>query len=182
LSNTVKVVQESGLIQVSKDQRNIVVELTDLVRIEKMRGDISTLDVYTAPTYMRDFTTACDILGRMIAEAQKALDSATMDAKHEEAKAKLDRATEYFQANGTLDKMKDSNALRDTYVQLDPIYRAAKERESSLKALVSYLENKLSCYKMDHYTVKAMYDKFTSSPEESVGMKSGGKMGISNDK
>ena len=182
MSNPVKVVQESGLIQVSKDQCTILVELTDLVRIEKLREDISSLDVYTAPIYMRDFTTACDILGRMIAEAQRALDTAVLDAKHEEAKAKLDRAGEYFKENGTLDKMKDSNALRETYVQLDPIYREAKEKESSLKALVSYLENKLSCYKMDHYTVKAMYDKFTSSPDESVGMKSGGKMGVSNDK
>ena len=176
MSDIAKVVQESGLVKTTKDQRGLVLDLSSLVKIEKLRADIPTVDVYSAPAYMRDFTTACDILGRMICEAQRELDRATLNAKHEEAMAKLDRAIPYLKEKGVLDSMKDSNSLRETYVQLDPLYREAKEKEAALKALVSYLENKLSCYKMDHYTVKMTYDKFT--PSNPVGMASGGKVGV----
>jgi len=175
MGDIAKLVQESGLVKITKDQRGLLLDITSLVSIEKLRNDIPNVDVYSAPAYMRDFTTACDILGRMIFEAQRELDMAVLNSKHEEAMAKLDRAPAYLKEKGILDTMKDSNSLRETYVQLDEGYRAAKEMESKLRAFVSYLENKLSCYKQDHYTVKATFDKFASS--NPVGMKSGGKLG-----
>ena len=175
MSEIAKVVQESGLVKITKDQRGLVLDLSSLVNIEKLRADIPTVDVFSAPAYMRDFTTACDILGRMICEAQRELDRAALNAKHEEAMAKLDRALPYLKEKGVLETMKDSNSLRETYVYLDEAYLEAKEKEASLKALVSYLENKMSCFARDHYTVKMIYDKF--QPSSPVGMKSGGNIG-----
>lgn len=146
------------------------VDLTKIKEIEKLRGDITTVDVYSAPLLMREFTTACDILARAAHDVKNAITAANKVMVQEESKALLERAPLYF-AGRDMGNVKDSMSLREKYIGLDQLYLAAVERRDALKALLKYIEDKMEFYKMDHYNVKATYDKLQFPRGGSPGMK-----------
>lgn len=154
-----------------------LVDLTELARIEALRKDITSVDLYSAPMFMRDFTTACMAISRAIQNVKNALSLAERDAAYEESKALLERAPLYFAERKAEGGMKDSMAQRQAYVAMDQQYREAVGRKDQLKALLRYLEDKMELYKMDHYTVKMIYSKMESPHGGDSGMKSGGKTG-----
>lgn len=146
-------------------------ELEKLQKYEILKKDLVSIDVYSGPTYMRDFTLAYQLVSRIVASLKKLLGDAADEVAHQEAIAKLERAPRYFEEKGILSKkgkggLKDSAALRDMYVQIDKDYREAKRKKNILDALSSYYTNLLNSYRMSHDDAKKVWDKFSNAPNE----------------
>lgn len=156
-------------------------DLTKVKEYEALQKDLVSLDINSGPMYMRDFNIAYELVSKLVSEVEKAYENAVMQRKHEEAKAKIERAPKYFEENKTLTpSLKDSMSLREAYVALDPEYLAAKERENSLHALLTYLQNKLEFFRSSHDDARKIYDKMASGPFGRGGYDappSGGKIG-----
>ncbi len=160
---------------------SIKVDFSSLQDSEALKADLVSIDLVSGPMYMQTFLEAFEKVARIGIEAHRLLDGAKNEVNHQEALAKLERAPLYFEVNGTCKGgVKDSGALRETYLSLDGQYLAAKERVDMLTALVKFLDNKLDAYKMAHDDSKKIYDKLSEGPFAKTGyegMSSGGKLG-----
>ena len=158
---------------------DIQVDLTKVLKYDAQLLDLTSVDVVSGPMFMRDFNIAYDKMAQIVSNITKMYEDAVENRKHEESKAILERAPEYFAKNDTMNgKLGDSAALRKTYVHLDEKYMKAKERENALKALLLYLDKKLDSFKMAHDDAKKIFDKFSSGPSGQTGYdgpKSGGR-------
>ena len=169
----------TALVRIMKDA-GMVIDYTRIVEYEGKRRDIPTLDIISAPMYLRDFNVACDHVASLVAKIEVALSAAKSNMESEEAKAKLERAPKYFEENKTLGALKDSSALRDTYLALDEAYSRSRQQYEALKALHKFVENKLEAFKRDYYSVKSIYAAWIGTPGSKTGyegMTSGGKIG-----
>lgn len=173
------------LVQLIKEI-GIVIDYTRIAKYEVQRRDLVCIDLTSAPMYLRDFNDACDHISNLMAKLKLALSAAADEMGAEESKAKLERAPEYFEKNDTLGgAIKDSSALRDTYVRMDPIFRRAKQKVEALTALYKFLGDKYSAFERDYYSAKKIYENIGGSPGSKNGyngLTSGGKIGdASND-
>lgn len=172
------------LVRVIRDI-GIVIEYSKIRDYESKRKEIVTLDIISAPMYMRDFNSACDHVAGIIAKIELALSAAKVEMKAEEAKAKLERAPQYLKDHGLLESMKDSDSLRKTYLNLDEQYKQAVQKHDALEALHKYMVNKLDAFTRDYYSVKSIFTSLNGSPGSKTGyggLTSGGKIGdTSND-
>ena len=157
------------------------VDLASLQIYDARKMDIQSIDLVNGPLYMRDFLAAFEAAAKMAIRARKKYEDAKTEAKHQEAKAKLERFTAYYEANkATLGALKDSSSLRDAYVDLDQDYMDAKERVNALQALTAYLDNKTESYRMAHDDAKKIYGQLQSGPfarSGYTGLSSGGHLG-----
>jgi len=148
-----------------------------LLKYEVQKKDLVAVDVNSGPMYMRDFNKAFDILSILIAKTDEEYEGAVAERKNEEAKAVLERATEYFEQNDILHNgIKDSVSLRETYMKRDPKYLEARDKENFLKAFLKYLQNMQDSFKMAHDDAKKIYDKVANNSGGTyTGIPSGGK-------
>ena len=170
------------LVQLIKEI-GIVVDYSQIAKYEQQRKDLVNLDLTSAPMYLRDFTDACYHVSNVLAKLRLALSAANYEMDAQESKAKLERAPVYFEENDTLGgAIKDSSALRDTYVRMDALFRRAKQRVEALTALYKFLNDKYSSFEKDYYSAKKIYDNLGGGPGAKTGyhgMSSGGKIGDS---
>jgi len=126
------------------------IDVTKLVEYTKKINDIGSLNKMLAPDYMRDFINAIDSTNIMLSNAIKCdLDAeSTLDTA--EAIAFLDNAGDYLKERG----IKDSAEARKKYIDVDPDVIKAKNIKAKTTALVAFLKNKLSTFRMAHDDVK----------------------------
>lgn len=155
---------------VQKVLAEINLDVSELVKYDKMKRDLAHIDIITGAALMRDFLNAYEIAADLAIKAKYMLEGAVENMKHEEAKAVLERAPKYFEENETLSKsIKDSKSLRETYLQLDEQYRNSKEKVAALKALVRLLDNKVDSYRMAHDDAKKIYSQLAGGPFGKTG-------------
>jgi len=168
------------LVQLIKEI-GIVIDYTEISKYEAQRKDITTLDIFSAPIYLRDFNEACDHVSNLLAKLELALSESIIEMDSQEAKAKMERAPIYFKENDILGGgIKDSATLRETYLKLDPFYKVARQKVNALKALYKFLEKKMKAFERDYYSVKQIHDKMSDAPSSHTGyhgMSSGGRLG-----
>ena len=154
----------------TKDEEQILSEMAALMKYDEQKKELTHIDVMSGPMYMRDFNFAYERTARLIAHVQVMYEKAELDSNHEEAKALLERAPKYFEEHNILSKnLKDSAALRQTYLALDQAYIDAKERVGALKALLAWLRNMLESFKMAHDDSKKIYTQFVDGPSGKTG-------------
>lgn len=154
------------------------IEATPLAKFDAWKEEMESIDLTSGPQIMRKLLQAYEWTTKAAITVHKRLGDAIEDMKHEEAKAKLERFSDYYEANKTkLGALKDSAALRDTYLALDEEYRKSVARVNMLKALSKFMDNKADSYRMAHDDAKKIYDKVlgqTRSGNGSYGAPNGG--------
>ena len=143
----------------------IQTELERLKQYDLLKLDLLRIDIASGPFYMREFNSAYMLASAMVSSLREKHGQAKLDMQHEEAKAKLERAPKYFEENKTLSaSLKDSGALRDTYVNLDEDYLLAAERVNVLEAMLAYFTKLAESYKMAHDDAKKIYAGIIDAP------------------
>ena len=159
----------------------IETDIGALQRYEDMKADIVTVSVISGPLLMKDFIDAFTMATKIAAKVRGWLENAETQMKHEEAKAVLERAPGYFAKNKeNFEKLRDSKSLRDSYLYLDEIYLAARQRVAALRAMVRILDNKADSFRMAHDDAKKVYATLAEGPGVNQGyrgMASGGNIG-----
>jgi hypothetical protein len=140
-------------------------ELLVVLHYAALKEKLPDIGILNGPDYIRDFSVAYERTNDLLAKIEGAYEAALLDADHEEAKAIFERAPAYFAENNVcVSNVKDSAALRKSYLALDELYIAAKEKVAALKALKKWLENTLESFKMAHDDAKKIYDKCAGGP------------------
>jgi hypothetical protein len=140
-------------------------ELERLKQYDLLKTDLLRIDNLSGPFYMREFNSAFMLASAMVSSLKEKCSQAKLEMDHQEAKAKLERAPKYFEENKTLNSsLKDSGALRDTYVKLDEVYLLAAERYNVLEAVLAYFTKLQESYKMAHDDAKKIYAGIIDSP------------------
>jgi hypothetical protein len=150
------------------------VDLTPLRQFETWKEDLTSIDLASGALYMRRFIRAYEWCTKLAIDLHKRLEDAIVESEHQEAKAKLERAPAYFEANkDKLGGMKDSSTLRETYLAMDDEYRKSREKVNALRALAKFLDVKAESFRMAHDDAKKIYDKLLGNDP---GMR--GRMGM----
>ena len=131
-----------------------------IAKFDSWKSELEGLDLTSGPLLMRKFLQAFEWTTKAAIAVHKRLDDAIENKNHEEAKAKLERFSDYYTANkAKLGALKDSSSLRESYLSLDEPYRKACAKVNMLRALAKFLDNKAESYRMAHDDSKKIYDK-----------------------
>ena len=135
-----------------------LVDITPLREFEVWKEQLTSVDLTSGALYMRRFIRAYDWCMKVSIDLHRHLERANDEAKHEEAKAKLERFPAYFKANKEqFGSLKDSAAIRDVYLELDESYRLAREKSNAIRAMVRLMDSKADSFRMAHDDAKKIY-------------------------
>lgn len=158
-----------------------LVDVTPLREFEGWKEQLTSVDLTTGALYMRRFIRAYDWCMKISVDLHRHLERASDAAKHEEAKAKLERFPAYYKANKEqFGSLKDSAAIRDVYLELDEPYRLAREKANAIRAMVRLMDSKADSFRMAHDDCKKIYTAALESARlggGNVGMPSAGNGG-----
>jgi hypothetical protein len=135
----------------AKIQENLkLIDVTKLVAYTKKLEQVGSFNKMMAPVLMQDFILAMDLANTMYCNALKC-DSRTDNALSvAKSIAFLDKATDFLREKG----VKESAEARKWYVDQDPDVIAARELKAQSEAMVAFLRNKYTEFKIAYEAVK----------------------------
>ena len=134
-------------------------DMTEIWKYDKMVDEIALVNYTSGPMFMKDFLKAKDRVSSYHAKAMFEYESAKDRASKEKAVAYLERAPAWLESHGR--KVTEEACKR--YSDMDQKYLEAREIESYLKSLVTFLYHKLEKFQCAHDDSKKIFDK-TSEP------------------
>jgi hypothetical protein len=144
-------------------------DLTQLYKYENLLGELVKVNNINGPLYMNTFLAAFNLASDLFAKASLEYERARDEAKQARAVAHLQKAHEWLAGQGR----KPTESACEQYVEMDPSYIAAREKEHKLQALVSLLQGKVRVFKDAHDDSKKIF----SASIEPLGSRSGAPSG-----
>jgi len=146
-------------------------EVQQLMQYSSLIEELTTINTISGPMYMYLFLQACEETAAIRAAVAIKYEKCRDLAKKAHAAAQLDKAPALLEKIGR----KVSEAACEKVADSDADYLRAREAESYYKALLTYLDSKLSSFEKAHDDAKKIFDKAPSGAGQSSGAPSNDK-------
>jgi hypothetical protein len=137
---------------------DVPVDMTEVLAYANKVSELPTVNSITGPFYMKEFLAAFNLASHHASRVSLEYERARDASRRARAVAHLDRAPEWLEKMGR----KVTEGACEQYVERDPDYIQAREREAYLKALMELLDNYIHLFKSAHDDAKKIYDKTTN--------------------
>lgn len=143
--------EETALALIESGLKSI--DMGKIAEYSNKIGDITNLSHGAANLYLKDFIVAYDLAASAFAIATKCEIKAKDYLNMQEDIAYLDKAGAYLESKG----IKDTDAARKRYVNIDSEVIKAKDVYAKAQAMTLLLKNKLASFRFTYEALKKMY-------------------------
>lgn len=148
---------------------HVPVNMTEIYEYEKMIHAIATINNLNGAFYMREFLNAKELASSFYCRLMYDYEQSKNKAREAQAIAYLEKADEYLKEKN----IKSTDEAKKQYVQIDPDYKAAKDRQDMVEALMTLMQNKVKKFQDAHDDVKKIYDHTRDANRSITGAASG---------
>lgn len=147
----------------------VPINMTQIFEYEQMIHAVATINNMNGAYYMREFLNAKELASSFYCRLMYDFEQAKNKAREKAALAYLEKSEFYLKEKG----IKSTDEAKKQYIQIDPEYKVAKDRQDQMEALMTLMQNKVKKFQDAHDDVKKIYDLTRESGRSITGNSSG---------
>jgi hypothetical protein len=132
----------------------VPMDMTEILHYQSMIAELTNVNNINGPLYMREFLKAKELATSFYCRLLFDYEQSKKTRKEAEAIAYLEKSVDYLKARN----IKETDAAKNAYVQIDDAAKGAKDVEDMLKALLTMFEHKIASFQAAHDDAKKIYD------------------------